>query len=84
MFKETVTCQILLKALMNLPNTDFILCKCLISENFVSFQSVSDCKFIPDVSAIVCLFRNLRIYIKYIGLESEILAAKFVGSTYSN
>eukprot|EP00112_Aurelia_sp_Birch-Aquarium-sp1_P011773 Seg2476.6 transcript_id=Seg2476.6/GoldUCD/mRNA.D3Y31 product="Eukaryotic translation initiation factor 3 subunit K" protein_id=Seg2476.6/GoldUCD/D3Y31 len=41
MFKETVTCQILLKALMNLPNTDFILCKCLISENFHEVTSVS-------------------------------------------
>merc|ERR1712189_41494 len=32
MFKEDITCQILLKALMNLPNTDFTLCKCLIIE----------------------------------------------------
>ncbi|XP_057303622.1 eukaryotic translation initiation factor 3 subunit K-like [Hydractinia symbiolongicarpus] len=41
MFKETVTCQILLKALMNLPNTDFILCKCLIIEQHQSFESVN-------------------------------------------
>ena len=32
MFKETVTCQILLKALMNLPHPDLNLCKCLIIE----------------------------------------------------
>ena len=39
MFKEDITCQILLQALMNLPNTDFTLCKCLIIEQHVSFQT---------------------------------------------
>ena len=41
MFKETVTCQILLKALMNLPHTDLILCKCLIIEQHQSVESVN-------------------------------------------
>merc|ERR1712034_46657 len=41
LFKETVTCQILLKALMNLPHTDFILCKCLIIENHQSSEGVN-------------------------------------------
>ncbi|XP_065052472.1 eukaryotic translation initiation factor 3 subunit K-like [Rhopilema esculentum] len=41
LFKETVTCQILLKALMNLPQTDFTLCRCLISENFHELPSIS-------------------------------------------
>lgn len=41
MFKETVTCQILLKALMNLPHTDLILCKCLIIEQHQSFENVN-------------------------------------------
>ncbi|CAG5099793.1 Similar to EIF3K: Eukaryotic translation initiation factor 3 subunit K (Homo sapiens) [Cotesia congregata] len=31
-FKNDVTAQILLKALTNLPHTDFVLCKCLLSE----------------------------------------------------
>ncbi|KYN37739.1 Eukaryotic translation initiation factor 3 subunit K [Trachymyrmex septentrionalis] len=31
-----ITCQILLKALTNLPHTDFVLCKCLLSEKLVN------------------------------------------------
>jgi len=41
LFKETVTCQILLKALMNLPQTDFTLCRCLISENSHELPSIA-------------------------------------------
>lgn len=41
MFKDTVTCQILLKALMNLPHTDFVLCKCLIIELHQSTEIVN-------------------------------------------
>jgi len=40
-FKESVTCVVLLKALMNLPNTDFILCKCLIIEQHQSVENVN-------------------------------------------
>ncbi|XP_047138517.1 eukaryotic translation initiation factor 3 subunit K isoform X1 [Hydra vulgaris] len=40
-FKETVTCQILLKSLMNLPHTDFVLCKCLIIEQHQSCENVN-------------------------------------------
>lgn len=40
-FNVDITCQILLKALTNLPHTDFVLCKCLLSEKIVSlFTSV--------------------------------------------
>lgn len=35
-FNIDITCQILLKALTNLPNTDFILCKCLLTDKQVS------------------------------------------------
>lgn len=35
-FNVDITCQILLKALTNLPHTDFVLCKCLLSEKIVS------------------------------------------------
>merc|ERR1712038_1801757 len=41
LFKETVTCQILLKALMNLPHTDFVLCKCLIAEIHQATEGVN-------------------------------------------
>ena len=35
--QTTVTAQILLKALTNLPHTDFTLCKCMIDQAHVSF-----------------------------------------------
>lgn len=34
-FNVDITTQILLKALTNLPHTDFILCKCLLNEQRV-------------------------------------------------
>lgn len=37
-FNVDITCQILLKALTNLPHTDFILCKCLLNEKKVCTQ----------------------------------------------
>jgi len=37
-FNMDITCQILLKALTNLPHTDFVLCKCLLSEKLVSLM----------------------------------------------
>lgn len=36
-FNVDITCQILLKALTNLPHTDFILCKCILYETQVNF-----------------------------------------------
>lgn len=39
-FQTEIAALILLKALTNLPHTDFILCKCLIDSNRVSFQIV--------------------------------------------
>jgi len=35
MYKKDVVCQILLKALTNLPYPDFILCRCLLTEDQV-------------------------------------------------
>ncbi|KAG9327969.1 hypothetical protein JZ751_017037, partial [Albula glossodonta] len=40
-FQTTVTSQILLKALTNLPHTDFTLCKCMIDQTHVSFRDHS-------------------------------------------
>lgn len=42
-FQTTVTAQILLKALTNLPHTDFTLCKCMIDQAHVSFQLLGGC-----------------------------------------
>lgn len=39
-FNMDITCQILLKALTNLPHTDFVLCKCLLSERIVSYSFI--------------------------------------------
>ena len=36
MYDKNITCMILLKALTNLPHTDFVLCKCLLNERIVS------------------------------------------------
>ena len=38
--QTTVTMQILLKALMMLPNADFIMCRCLIDDANVSFTNM--------------------------------------------
>ncbi|XP_026137373.1 eukaryotic translation initiation factor 3 subunit K isoform X1 [Carassius auratus] len=46
-FQTTVTSQILLKALTNLPHTDFTLCKCMIDQTHVSLMCASGC---PGVS----------------------------------
>lgn len=39
MYKIDITCQILLKALTNFPYTDFVLCKCLLTEKQVCINS---------------------------------------------
>lgn len=44
-FKKEVVVQILLKALTNLPHTDFVLCKCLIDQDKVSFLPSVHFKF---------------------------------------
>jgi len=36
----TVVCKILMKALTNLPHTDFVLCKCLLSSTCLSEKSI--------------------------------------------
>ena len=36
-YKPTVACLILLKALTNLPHTDFVLCKCLLGQEQVKY-----------------------------------------------
>lgn len=49
-FQTQVTSQILLKALTNLPHTDFTLCKCMIDQTHVSFGcSVRFCSYFAFV-----------------------------------
>lgn len=54
-FQTQVTSQILLKALTNLPHTDFTLCKCMIDQTHVSFC----CLFhLTSVQLELCLHVN--------------------------
>lgn len=55
-FNMDITCQILLKALTNLPHTDFVLCKCLLSEKLVSLieEYRSNFLFHKNVSTCSC------------------------------
>ncbi|XP_011504459.1 PREDICTED: eukaryotic translation initiation factor 3 subunit K [Ceratosolen solmsi marchali] len=41
-FDEEVTCQILLKALTNLPHTDFVLCKCLLNQKIMELPEIAN------------------------------------------
>jgi translation initiation factor 3 subunit K len=51
-FNIDITSQILLKALTNLPNTNFILCKCLLNERQVSIFFLTK-KGIVEISFLV-------------------------------
>lgn len=63
-FQTTVTAQILLKALTNLPHTDFTLCKCMIDQAHVSFQDQGGCGYkagdLPSVVPAASLGSALR------------------------
>ncbi|KAK0081210.1 hypothetical protein PV325_012558 [Microctonus aethiopoides] len=48
-FKVDITCQILLKALTNLPHTDFVLCKCLLSEKIMAEESIAQIMYLGDI-----------------------------------
>ncbi|XP_008544532.1 eukaryotic translation initiation factor 3 subunit K [Microplitis demolitor] len=48
-FKNDVTAQILLKALTNLPHTDFVLCKCLLSEKIMQEDLINQVIYLGDI-----------------------------------
>lgn len=48
-FKVNITCQILLKALTNLPHTDFVLCKCLLSESIMAQDPINQIMYLGDI-----------------------------------
>ncbi|KAH0539440.1 eukaryotic translation initiation factor 3 subunit K [Cotesia glomerata] len=47
--KNDVTAQILLKALTNLPHTDFVLCKCLLSEKIMQEDLINQVIYLGDI-----------------------------------
>ncbi|XP_021929092.1 eukaryotic translation initiation factor 3 subunit K isoform X2 [Zootermopsis nevadensis] len=51
-YNSNITCQILLKALTNFPHTDFVLCKCLLSEKHITGFHDSIRKFVCHVVGI--------------------------------
>ncbi|XP_044527093.1 eukaryotic translation initiation factor 3 subunit K isoform X2 [Gracilinanus agilis] len=48
-FQTTVTAQILLKALTNLPHTDFTLCKCMIDQAHQETQPIRQILYLGDL-----------------------------------
>lgn len=48
-FNMDITCQILLKALTNLPHTDFVLCKCLLNERIMAETPISHIMYLGDI-----------------------------------
>lgn len=48
-FNIQITCQILLKALTNLPHTDFILCKCLLTEKQLGEDPINQVIYLADI-----------------------------------
>ncbi|XP_046859312.1 LOW QUALITY PROTEIN: eukaryotic translation initiation factor 3 subunit K-like [Xenia sp. Carnegie-2017] len=55
--QTNVVIQILLKALMNLPRTDFYLCKCLIDENHTHDKSIEKVLYLSDLME-TCHFKD--------------------------
>lgn len=49
MYKVDITCQILLKALTNLPHTDFVLCKCLLTEKQCQETPITQIIYLADI-----------------------------------
>lgn len=48
-FNVEITCQILLKALTNLPHTDFVLCKCLLNESIMQENLINKIMYLGDI-----------------------------------
>ncbi|XP_071534491.1 eukaryotic translation initiation factor 3 subunit K isoform X2 [Panulirus ornatus] len=65
-YQSTVACQILMKALTNLPHTDFVLCKCLLGQDQISG--------IKDFSDSICKYVCHVITITYQHIEKPVLA----------
>jgi len=68
-YRLDVVVQILLKALMNLPHTDFVLCKCMLSQDILEEPQVSTLLYLADLLE-MCQF---KIFWKDINKEAELV-----------
>merc|ERR1711976_1039966 len=48
-FQTATVCQILMKALTNLPHSDFVLCKCLLSQENLEEPAVKQIQYLHDL-----------------------------------
>lgn len=56
-YKTKIACLILLKALTNLPHTDFVLCKCLLQQEQMEEDSIARIMFLHDLLE-MCQFKQ--------------------------
>lgn len=78
-FNMDIACQILLKALTNLPHTDFVLCKCLLSEKLVSLVAGFSFFIKVYLHAVITIFRCRRVLL----VRSCIWEISWNGATFS-
>uniref|UniRef100_A0A673ZN89 Eukaryotic translation initiation factor 3, subunit K n=1 Tax=Salmo trutta TaxID=8032 RepID=A0A673ZN89_SALTR len=60
-FQVTVTSQILLKALTNLPHTDFTLCKCMIDQTHQEERPIRQILYLGNLLE-TCHFQSFWVY----------------------
>ena len=83
-FQTTVTSQILLKALTNLPHTDFTLCKCMIDQAHQEERSIWQILYLRDLLE-TCHFQafwqaldeNMDLLEGITGFEDSVRKCKF-------
>ncbi|KAG0710649.1 Eukaryotic translation initiation factor 3 subunit K [Chionoecetes opilio] len=56
-YQSSVACQILMKALTNLPHTDFVLCKCLLGQDQMEEENIKRIMYLHDLLE-MCQFRT--------------------------
>ncbi len=61
LYRSNIVNLILMKALTNLPHTDFVLCKCLLTQDHVSFKPLPNLHYL-DLQQ----FRIVYFFVAYI------------------
>jgi len=56
-YQNSVACMILMKALTNLPHTDFVLCKCLLGQDQMEHEDIKRIMYLHDLLE-MCQFRT--------------------------
>lgn len=56
-YQINIACQILIKALTNLPHTDFVLCKCLLGQDQMEEANIKRIMYLHDLLE-MCQFHN--------------------------